>query len=164
MVTRGYFLITVLIGRDPFSGKRVLRNTENMIHGFFSLMEGGEAQFQQLKESGKIDQMTQKVDRAVKRLNFTLEYVIGLFTSLWESLDWNDFLHPFDVFARIVATFGDPVIRLIRFVITIVQIVVELLLIAMNFPFETVNNIIQRSLEAFGNIKRDPIGFLKNIL
>ncbi|WP_299885370.1 DUF4157 domain-containing protein [uncultured Lacinutrix sp.] len=162
--TRGYFLITVLIGRDPFSGKRVLRNTENMIHGFFSLMEGGEAQFQQLKESGKIDQMTQKVDKAVKRLNFTLEYVVGLFTSLWEALDWNDFLNPFEVFARIVATFGDPVIRLVRFVITIVQIVVELLLIAMNFPFETVNNIIQRSLEAFGNIKRDPIGFLKNIL
>jgi len=162
--TRGYFLITVLIGKDPFTGAIVRRNTENMIHGFFSLMEGGEAQFQQLKESGKIDQMTQKVTRAVNQLNFTWAYVIGLFTSLWESLDWNDFLNPFGVFARIVATFGDPVIRLVRFVITIVQIVVEILLIAMNFPFETVNNIIQRSLEAFGNIKRDPIGFLKNIL
>lgn len=162
--TRGYFLITVLIGKDPFTGNVVLRNTENMIHGFFSLMEGGEAQFQQLKESGKIDSMTQKVETAVEQLNFTWEYVIGLFTSLWESLDWNDFLNPLDVFRRIVATFGDPIIRLIRFVITIVQIVVELLLIAMNFPFETVNNIIQRSIEAFGNIKRDPIGFLKNIL
>ncbi|TMM59539.1 DUF4157 domain-containing protein [Maribacter algarum] len=162
--TRGYFLITVLIGKDPFTGNVVLRNTENMIHGFFSLMEGGEAQFQQLKESGKIDSMTQKVETAVEQLNFTWDYVIGLFTSLWESLDWNDFLNPFDVFLRIVATFGDPIIRLIRFVITIVQIVVELLLIAMNFPFETVNNIIQRSIEAFGNIKRDPIGFLKNIL
>ncbi|WP_198440104.1 eCIS core domain-containing protein [Pareuzebyella sediminis] len=162
--TRGYFLITVLIGKDPFTGAVVRRNTENMIHGFFSLMEGGEAQFQQLKESGKIDQMTQKVTRAVNQLNFTWAYVIGLFTSLWESLDWNDFLNPFGVFARIVETFGDPVIRLVRFVTTIVQIVVEILLIAMNFPFETVNNIIQRSLEAFGNIKRDPIGFLKNIL
>ncbi len=162
--TRGYFLITVLIGRDPFTGAVVRRNTENMIHGFFSLMEGGEAQFQQLKESGKIDQMTQKVNRAVAQLDFTWDYVVGLFTSLWDSLDWNDFLNPLGVFARIIATFGNPVIRLVRFVMTIVQIVVEILLIAMNFPFETVNNIIQRSLEAFGNIKRDPIGFLKNIL
>ncbi|NHF58034.1 DUF4157 domain-containing protein [Flavobacteriaceae bacterium TP-CH-4] len=161
---RGYFLITVLIGMDPFTRQDVPRNTENIIHGFFSLMEGGEAQFQQLKESGKIDQMTQKIERAVNQLNFTLEYILGLFTSLWESLDWNDFLNPLEVFRRIVATFGDPVIRLVRFIVTVVQIAVEILLIAMNFPFETVNNIIQRSLEAFGNIKRDPIGFLKNIL
>lgn len=161
---RGYFLITVLIGRDPFNGKKVRRNTENIIHGFFSLMEGGEQQFQQMKESGKIDQMTEKINKAVKQLNFTLEYVLGLFTSLWESLDWNDFLKPLDVFKRIVATFGNPVIRLVRFIITVVKIAIEILLIAMNFPFETVNNIIQKSMEAFGNIKRDPIGFLKNIL
>ena len=161
---RGYFLITVLIGRDPFNGKKVQRNTENIIHGFFSLMDGGEAQFQQMKESGKIDQMTEKINKAVKQLNFTLEYVLGLFTSLWESLDWNDFLNPLEVFKRIVATFGDPVIRLVRFIITVVKIAIEILLIAMNFPFETVNNIIQKSMEAFGNIKRDPIGFLKNIL
>ena len=162
--TRGYFLITVLIGRDPFTGNRVLRNTENIIHGFFSLMEGGEEQFQQLKETGKIDQMTEQIDKAVNQLNFTLEYILGLFTNLWESLDWNDFLDPIGVFRRIVNTFGDPVIRLIRFIITIVKIAIEILLIAMNFPFETVNNIIQRSLEAFGNIKRDPVGFLVNIL
>ncbi|GEM_PF-1664425 len=162
--TRGYFLITVLIGRDPFTGDRVPRTTENIIHGFFSLMDGGEEQFRQLKESGKIDRMTEEIDKAVRQLNFTLEYILGLFTSLWESLDWNDFLNPFGVFRRIVSTFGDPVIRLVRFIITIVKITIEILLIAMNFPFETVNNIIQRSMEAFGNIKRDPIGFLKNIL
>ncbi|MBR9998840.1 MAG: DUF4157 domain-containing protein [Cyclobacteriaceae bacterium] len=162
--TRGYFLITVLIGKDPFTGDRVPRNTENIIHGFFSLMDGGEEQFRQLKESGKIDQMSEEIDKAVRQLNFTLEYILGLFTSLWESMDWNDFLNPPGVFRRIVNTFGDPVIRLVRFIVTIVKIAIEILLIAMNFPFETVNNIIQRSMEAFANIKRDPIGFLINIL
>ena len=162
--TRGYFLITVLIGRDPFTDEVVERNTENIIHGFFSLMEGGEEQFQQMKQSGKIDLMTQKVTRAVNRLNFTFEYIKGLFTSLWNSLDWIDFMDPPAVFRRIVNTFGAPVIRLVRFVVSIVQIAVEVLLVAMNFPVETVNNIIQRSLEVFGNIQRDPIGFLTNIL
>ena len=161
---RGYFLVTVLIGKDPFTRAKVQRNTENIIHGFFSLMSDGEAQFQQMKESGKIDQMTEKIDKAVKQLNFTLAYVLGLFTSLWKSLDWDDFLKPLDVFKKIFNTFKDPVLRLVRFVLTIVKIAVEILLIAMNFPFETVNNIIQKSLEAFGNIKKDPIGFLKNIL
>ncbi|MBG6132802.1 hypothetical protein IWQ47_004368 [Aquimarina sp. EL_43] len=161
---RGYFLVTVLIGKDPFTGNKVRRNTENIIHGFFSLMDGGEAQFQQMKESGKIDQMTQKVNKAVKRLGFTVEYVLGLFTSLWESMSWKDFLNPPGVFVKIFNTFKSPVIRLVKFIITIVKIAIEIMLIAMNFPFDTVNNIIQRSLEAFGNIKRDPIGFLKNIL
>ncbi|MCK8521388.1 DUF4157 domain-containing protein [Aquimarina sp. D1M17] len=161
---RGYFLVTVLIGKDPFTGDKVRRNTENIIHGFFSLMADGEAQFQQMKESGKIDKMTQKINKAVKRLGFTVEYVLGLFTSLWESMDWKDFLNPLGVFKKIFNTFKDPVIRLVKFVITIVKIAIEILLIAMNFPFDTVNNIIQRSMEAFGNIKRDPIGFLKNIL
>ncbi|MBT8183686.1 MAG: DNA/RNA non-specific endonuclease, partial [Eudoraea sp.] len=161
---RGYFLITVLIGIDPFTSAKVARSTENIIHGFFSLMADGEAQFQQMKESGKIDQMTEKINKAVKQLNFTLEYVLGLFTSLWKSLDWNDFLKPLDVFKRIFNTFKDPVVRLVRFIVTIVKIAIEILLIAMNFPFETVNNIIQKSMEAFGNIKKDPIGFLKNIL
>lgn len=162
--TRGYFLVTVLIGKDPFTGNRVLRNTENIIHGFFSLMDGGEAQFQQMKESGAIDRMTQKISKAVAQLNFSWEYVTGLFTTLWESLDWTDFLIPGAVFIKILKTFGDPILRLMRFIIVIVKIAIEILMVVMNFPIDTINNIIARSMEAFGNIKRDPIGFLKNIL
>ncbi len=162
--TRGYFLITVLIGKDPFTGDRVPRNTENIIRGFFSLMEGGEAQFQQMKESGAIDRMSEKINAAVKKLNFSWEYIVGLFTSLWESLDWTDFLNPLGVFVRIVNTFADPVVRLIRFITVIIKIAIEILMVVMSFPIDTVNNIIAKSMEAFGNIKRDPIGFLKNIL
>ncbi len=162
--TRGYFLVTVLIGKDPFTGDRVLRNTENIIHGFFSLMDGGEEQFQQMKESGAIDRMTQKISKAVAQLNFSWEYVVGLFTALWESLDWTDFLIPGAVFIKILKTFGDPILRLINFITVIVKIAIEILMVVMNFPIDTVNNIIARVMEAFGNIKRDPIGFLKNIL
>jgi hypothetical protein len=34
----------------------------------------------------------------------------------------------------------------------------------MNFPFDLINNIITRAMAAFQRIKRDPIGFLKNLL
>ncbi|QCX00968.1 DUF4157 domain-containing protein [Aggregatimonas sangjinii] len=162
--TRGYFLVTVLIGKDPFTGNKVPRNTENIIHGFFSLMDGGEAQFQQMKESGAIDRMSQKISAAVKKLNFTWDYIVGLFTELWESFDWTDFLIPGAIFIKILKTFADPIRRLVNFITVIIKIAIEILMVVMNFPVDTVNNIIARSMEAFGSIKRDPIGFLKNIL
>ncbi|GAA4460560.1 hypothetical protein GCM10023189_35840 [Nibrella saemangeumensis] len=162
--TRGYYLITVILGRDPFTGKTVERNTENLIHGFLSLMEGGEAQFQQMKESGAIDRMTQKVTAAVKRLNFTWDYIVGLFTGLWESLDWTDFLNPIGVFRKVVGTFLQPVRRLVAFVVEIIKIVVEILMIVMNFPIDIVSSIISKVIALFDTIKRDPIGFLMNLL
>ncbi|HSR39025.1 MAG TPA: DUF4157 domain-containing protein, partial [Phnomibacter sp.] len=161
---RGYFLITVILGRDPFTGQEVERNAENLIHGFMSLMEGGEEQFQQMKESGAIDRTTAKIMAAIRRLNFTWEYIVGLFTSLWESLDWNDFLRPLDVFRRIIGTFADPVRRLVAFVIEIIKIVIEVLLVVMNFPTDLIANIFRRIVQVIAQIRRDPIGFLKNLL
>jgi phage-related protein len=162
--TKGYFLITVLIQKDIFTGEHVDFNVENLIHGFMKLMDGGEEQFQQMKESGAIAKASQKITAAVKKLNFTWEYIKGLFTSLWESMLWTDFLNIFGVFAKIVKTFGDPILRLIAFIIEIIKIVVEVLLIIMNFPFNLINNIISKAMMAFELIKKDPIGFLKNLL
>ncbi|MEO6549188.1 MAG: hypothetical protein ABIN94_14385, partial [Ferruginibacter sp.] len=162
--TKGYYLLTVLIQRDPFTGEHVDFNVENLIHGFMMLMDGGEEQFQQMKESGAIARATQKITAAVKTLNFTWAYVKSLFTTLWESLGWKDFLNIFGVFAKIVKTFGQPVLRLIAFIIEIIRIVIEVLLIIMNFPFDLINNIIAKAMLAFDMIKKDPIGFLKNLL
>jgi hypothetical protein len=41
---------------------------------------------------------------------------------------------------------------------------VEVILIIMNFPFDLINNIIAKAMQAYELIKRDPIGFLKNLL
>ncbi|TQV87425.1 eCIS core domain-containing protein [Aliikangiella coralliicola] len=161
---RGYPLLTVILGRDPFSGDPVLRNTENIIHGFMSLMEGGEAQFQEMKSSGAIGRLSARVEAAMGRLNFTWEYIRGLFTTAWESFSLADLAAPLEAFARLLGIFGDPLMRLIAFVWEIIKIVVEVLLIMMNFPFDLINNIITRAMEAIEDIKRDPIGFLKNLI
>ena len=161
---RGYPLLTVLLGRDPFSGDTVIRNTENIVHGFMSLKEGGEEQFQEMKSSGAIARLSARVDAAVERLNFTWDYIRGLFTTAWESFSLSDLAAPLDAFARLLGIFGDPLMRLIAFVWEIVKIVVEVLLMMMNFPFDLINNIIARAMEAIEDIKRDPIGFLKNLI
>jgi hypothetical protein len=129
-----------------------------------SLMEGGEEQFQQMKESGSIARATQRIDAAVERLNMTPAAIVQLFIDLWNSFSINDLIHPIAAFQRIIATFGEPISRLIAFVVEIVKIVVVVILEIMNFPFDLINNIIRRTLAAFESIKRDPIGFLKNLL
>ncbi|MEO8414746.1 MAG: DUF4157 domain-containing protein [Ginsengibacter sp.] len=162
--TKGYYLLTVLIGKDPFTGDQVDFNVENLIHGFMMLMDGGEEHFQEMKKSGAIDRASQQITAAVKKLNFTWPYIKGLFTSLWESLGWKDFLNIFGVFAKIVHTFGQPILRLIAFIIEIIKIVIHVILEIMNFPFDLINNIIAKAIQAFELIKKDPIGFLKNLL
>ena len=161
---KGYFLMTVIINKDPFTGEVVPRSVENLIHGFMSLMDGGEEQFQQMKESGAIAKTVAKVNAAVERLNMTLESVIQLFIDLWNSFKLSDFLTPIVTFKRIIDKFGEPIGRLIAFVVEIVKIVVVVILEIMNFPFDLINNIIAKAMLAFDLIKKDPIGFLKNLL
>jgi len=161
---RGYTLVTVIIGSDPFTGQIVPFTMDNVIRGFFGLMDGGEAQYDELKQSGAIDRTVAKVTKAVQRLNMTPAAIIQLFVGLWNSFSLRDLMNPMVAFRRIMATFGAPIRRLVVFVIEIVKIVIEAILIVMNFPFDIVNNIIAKAMAAFERIKRDPVAFLKNLL
>ena len=161
---RGYTLITVIIGKDPFTNQQVPFTMENVIRGFFSLMDGGEEQYQQLKQSGAIDRTVAKITAAVARLNMTPAAIVQLFIDLWNSFSLNDLVHPIDAFMRIIQRFGEPIARLIAFVIEIIKIVIEAILIVMNFPFDLIRNIIAKAMQAYELIKKDPVKFLKNLL
>jgi phage-related protein len=137
---------------------------ENVIKGFFGLMEGGEEQYNQLKESGAIDRTVGKVTAAIKRLNMTPAAIIQLFIGLWNSFSIYDLMDPVAAFRRILDQFGQPILRLIAFVIEIVKIVIEAILMVMNFPIDIIRNIITRAMAAFQSIRRDPVGFLINLL
>ena len=162
--TRGFSLIKVIIGKDPFTDENVPRTVPNLIRGFMSLMDGGEAQYTQMVETGAIARITGEIEAAVETLNMTPESIVQMFVDLWNSFSIDDLLNPIDAFVRIIERFGEPIGRLIAFVAEIVRIVIVAILEIMNFPFELIGNIITRSLQAMEDIKRDPIGFLKNIL
>jgi hypothetical protein len=161
---RGFHLVTVIIGRDPFTNEVVPRTMVNIIRGFMGLMEGGEEQFQQLQESGAIERTTARINAAIARLNMTPSMVVQLFIDLWNSFSLNDLAHPIEAFQRIIDRFGEPIGRLIAFVVEIVKIVIEVILAVMNFPTDLIRNIITKAMQAFDLIKRDPVGFLKNLL
>ena len=161
---KGFYLVTVLIAKDPFTGESVPRTTENIIKGFMMLSEGGEEQFNKMKESGAIDRTTAKIDAAIETLGFTWIYVKGLFISLWNSFGWKDLLMPVMAFAKIINTFKDPVLRLIRFVITVVVALFEVILRMMGFPVDLVFKLIENVKKAWASIKANPSGFLMNLL
>ncbi|SHF74268.1 eCIS core domain-containing protein [Flavobacterium defluvii] len=161
---RGYSLIKVIIGRDPFTNETVERTIPNVIRGFMSLMDGGEEQYAQMVETGAIARITGQIEAAVATLNMTPQAIIQLFTDLWNSFTIDDLIHPLDAFVRIIEKFGEPIGRLIAFVAEIIRIVIVAILEIMNFPFDLIGNIITRAMQAIEDIKKDPIGFLKNIL
>ena len=161
---RGYSLVKVIIGKDPFTQEAVPRTVPNLIRGFMSLMDGGEEQYAQMVESGAIARIVGEIEAAVATLNMTPQSIIQLFTDIWDSMSIDDLIHPIDAFMRIIEKFGEPIGRLIAFVAEIIRIVIVAILEIMNFPFDLIGNIITRALEAIDDIKKDPIGFLKNIL
>jgi hypothetical protein len=161
---RGYPLLTVILGRDPFSQEAVERNAENIIHGFMSLMEGGEQQFQEMKQTGAVDRLTARMEGAIARLNFTWDFIRGLFIRAWESFTLQDLVQPIAAFQRLIGIFGEPLGRLIAFIWEILKLIIEVALQIMNFPVNLINNIITRARQAIEDIKRDPVGFLKNLL
>ena len=161
---RGYSLIKVIIGKDPFTEEVVPFTIPNVIKGFMSLMEGGDAQYAQMEETGAVARIVGQVEAAVATLNMTPASIIQLFTDIWNSLSIDDLIHPLDAFIRIIEKFGEPIGRLIAFVAEIIRIVIVAILEIMNFPFDLISNIINRAMGAIEDIKKDPIGFLKNIL
>lgn len=162
--TRGYHLLTVLLGKDPFTQEEVPRSVENIIRGFMSLMEGGEQQFQEMKASGAIASAAGRINAAVEELGFTWEYIVGLFTGLWNSFTIDDIFNPFGAFERIISTFADPLFRLVRFIVKIVRIVIEIVLEIMQFPTHLIGQIINNIQQAWEQIKAQPIEFIKNLL
>lgn len=162
--TRGYPLITVILGKDPFTGNKVPRTMENVIKGFFSLMPNGEQQFKKLKKSGAITQMTSWMSGAIERLNISWETIVGLFKAAWERLTIDALMQPIKAFKGIVKLFSPPIRRLINFVGEVVKKVIEIVLKIMNFPTKLIGSIFSKTAAVFGLIKSDPIGFIKNLL
>ncbi|MCW9708168.1 eCIS core domain-containing protein [Fodinibius salsisoli] len=162
--TRGYPLITVLLGKDPFTGRQVERNVENIVRGFMSLMEGGEEKFEKMKETGAIARLNSWLEGALARLNITWEYIRGLFMSAWRSFSIHDIAQPFEAFARIVRLFSPPIRRLFNFVVEVIKKIIEIVLQIMNFPSDLIASIFQKTVSVIQQIKRDPIGFIKNLM
>lgn len=162
--TPGFHLITLIIGKDPFTGEAVPLTAENLIKAFITLLPGGEETYAQMAESGVIAEAAARIESAMETLGITAELVATTFLGVWNEMRLENLLSPLETFARIVNLFGEPIARIFAFIRIVVGVIIELILRAMNFPTELVGSIITNMLAAIEDIKRDPIGFLVNMV
>ena len=160
----GFHLLTVIIRRNPFTDEAVPRTARNLIRGFITLMPGGEATFDELSEAGVIGDAADRIEGAMARLGISWEMVVATFTGIWDSLSLDDLLQPVAAFGRVVAQFGAPVARIVEFVAVVLEVVVTLILRLMNFPSELLGSVVSNAMAAMADIRRDPVGFLVNML
>jgi hypothetical protein len=160
----GFHLLTVIIGRNPFTGEDVPRTAENLIKGFITLLPNGEATYEQLAQSGVIAEAAAQIETAMSTLGISWELIVSTFRGIWDSLSLEDLLDPIAAFVRIVDRFGEPISRLFEFISVVVKVVVSLILRLMNFPSDLLANIIANIERAVADIQRDPVQFILNML
>ncbi|MCB0912506.1 MAG: DUF4157 domain-containing protein, partial [Propionibacteriaceae bacterium] len=160
---RGFPLLTVMLGRDPFDGHEVERSAENLIGGFIELVAGQDT-YRQLAESGVIAEAAGRIEGAMSELGISWELITGTFAEVWDTMSLEDLLDPIGAAQRVIAQFGEPLARIISFAATVLQVVVELVLRLMNFPGDLLGGIISGVQQALSDIEADPIGFIENLL
>ncbi|MFN8075921.1 MAG: DUF4157 domain-containing protein [Kineosporiaceae bacterium] len=162
--TRGFPLLTVVLGQDPFTGTPVARSAENLIKGFICLLPGGEATYAKLAESGVIAQAGARIEGEMQRLGISFEMITGIFTGIWNTLSLQDLLDPIGAFTRVIDRFLEPIQRLVEFVGTVIGVVVDLILRLMDFPSDLIGSIIGNVTSSLDKIGEDPVGFLVHLL
>ncbi|MFC4635127.1 DUF4157 domain-containing protein [Dokdonia ponticola] len=160
----GFTLLTVIIRTNPLTGEVVERSIQNIIRGFMGLVPGGEAKYQELRESGVIPRAAGQIEALIAQLGMSAATIIQLFTDLWNSFTIDDLVDPLPAFERITAQFGEPITKLFTFVVKVVKVLIELILEIMGIPPDMIANIIANAMSAFEDIKNDPVAFLMNLL
>ncbi|BFU44272.1 DUF4157 domain-containing protein [Krasilnikovia sp. MM14-A1004] len=162
--TRGFKLLTVIIGMDPFTGAPVPRTAENLIGGFITLLPNGEATYQKLAEAGVIADAAAQIEGAMSRLGISADMIKNTFLGVWNMLTLEDLLNPIGAFIRVLDKFGEPLGRIVAFVGEVLKVVVTLILKLMNFPSELLGSIVSNAMSAIEDIKNNPPAFFLNLL
>ena len=166
---RGFRLLTVILGRNPFTGAAVDRTAENLIGGFIALLPNGEATYQQLAQSGVIARHRgphRVGDEPARHLlgadHGDVHGRLGTPSASRTSSPRSP------AFERVLRMFGEPLGRIVDFVIVVVQAVIELILAADGFPSDLLGHIIDQRLaghhrhhERPGRVPPAPIDALK---
>lgn len=164
----GFFLLCVMLGRNPVTDKPVERNAINLIQGILGLIPGGEAIFQNLQKSGAIEQAFAWLNDQIAKLNLTWESIKGLFRQAWASLSATDVLSPSKAFEKVKNIFAPPLERIKNFAVAAGKKILDFIfegVLKLAGPFGVrVLGIIRKAGDVISTIINDPIGFLKNLI
>ena len=124
--TRAYPLMRTLMGHDPITGEEVPATMENILQGFLSLTEAGEAYYNKLVETGVLARATTWMRAQIATLP-TLDQVVNAFSTAWNSFSFADLVQPAAAFERIYNILADPIGRIVNFVVNVATEILRLI-------------------------------------
>jgi len=161
----GYTLVTVLLGRDPFTNAPVERSALNVVRAFAEFIPGGTEKVNQLVESRALQKAYEWFVQETQARNLTWARVTGTFANAWNSLQLEDVLHPIDTLRRMVTMFRPLMTDLVSFAGAALIKLLELIFEAvMGAGGARILAILKRARDTFLIIIRNPVGFLGNLL
>lgn len=111
----GYSLVTVMLGRDPFTNSPVARTAMTVVRGFAEFIPGGTEKVNQLVESRALERAYAWFTQETQARNLTWARVTGTFAEAWASLRLEDVLHPIETLRRMITLFRPLMGDLISF-------------------------------------------------
>lgn len=161
----GYTLVTVLLGKDPFTNVAVPRTALNVVRAFAEFIPGGTEKVNQLVESRALERAYAWFTQETQARNLTWARVTGTFAQAWNSLRLEDVLHPIDTLRRIVNMFSPLMRDLVGFAGAALMQLLEFIFEAvMGAAGARILAIFKRARETFLTIIREPVRFLRNLL
>lgn len=161
----GYGLVTVLLGRDPFTGQPVPRTALAVVRAFAEFIPGGTEKVDQLVQSGALQRAYDWFVQETQARNLTWTRVTGTFAAAWASLRLEDVLHPIDTLQRMIGLFRPLLSDLVGFAGAALLKLLELIYeAAMGAGGRRILAILTRARATFIVIIRNPVGFLRNLL
>ena len=161
----GYSLITVQLGRDPFTNSPVARTAMNVVRAVAEFIPGGREKVDQLAQSGALERAYQWFMQETRTRNLTWERISGTFVEAWNALRLEDVLHPIDTLRRMVNLFAPLLTDLAGFARAALMKLAELIFeAAMGAGGARIVAIFRRARDTFNVIIADPVRFLRNLL
>ena len=161
----GYGLVTVMLGRDPFTNAPVPRTALPVVRAFAEFIPDGTEKVDQLVQSGALERAYTWFQQETGARNLTWARVSGTFTAAWATLQLSDVLHPIDTMQRMVGLFRPLFVDLVSFAGAALMKLLELIYeAAMGAGGRRILDILMRARSTFIVIIRNPVGFLRNLL
>ncbi len=158
--TRGWDLLTAVLGKNPITGEPVPRNADTLIGGFLKLI-GQQEIWDNIKRAGALGRAWAWFQSAMKSLLGFVTQIPTLVITAFRSLELTDIIVLPRAFAKVAAVFGNFIGNFISWAGNAMWSLLEIIFDVVS---PTALGYIKRTGGALRSILRNPLPFMGNLV